>query len=475
MMSRRAFLSRGSALAAGLALGSQMPGGDRRDRPASQRPPPEKRRFTSEAVEATIAEVTAALPNAELAWLFANCFPNTLDTTVEYTERAGQPDTFVITGDIHAMWLRDSTAQVWPYVGLAPRDPKLQRLLAGVIRRQVDCILIDPYANAFNNGPAVSPWANDHTAMKPELHERKWEVDSLCWPIRLAHGYWKATGDTAVFDVHWKAAMAAVLRTFREQQRKTGRGPYSFTRTTDWAPDAVPGGGWGNPIRPNGLIASIFRPSDDATVFPFLIPSNHFAAVALRQLAELADGPAADPALARGARELGGEVEAALQAHGTAVHPRHGRIWAYEVDGFGNALFIDDANLPSLLALPYLGACAAEDPLYAATRRFVLSDENPWHFRGTAAAGVGGPHTGPDSIWPIALVAQAMTSRDDAEIVACLQRVVASNAGTGFMHESFHKDDPARFSRKWFAWANTFFGELVLLLFRTRPDLLRQI
>ena len=434
-----------------------------------------KRKFKSVAVERTIQQIKNSIGNKELAWIFENCFPNTLDTTVEFTEPGGRPDTFVITGDIHAMWLRDSTAQVWPYVSLAPRDARLRRLLAGVIHRQADCILIDPYANAFNNGPAESPWAHDHTAMKPELHERKWEVDSLCWPIRLAHGYWRATGDATAFDDRWKAAMAAVLRTFREQQRKTGRGPYSFTRTTDWAPDTAPGGGWGNPIRPCGLIASIFRPSDDATVFPFLIPSNHFAAVALRQLAELGDGPAADATLAREARALGAEVAAALEAHGTAVHPQHGRIWAFEVDGFGNALFIDDANLPSLLALPYLGACALDDPLYAATRKFALSDENPWHFRGTAGAGVGGPHTGPDSIWPIALVAQARTSRDDAETVACLRTLVASNAGTGFMHESFNKDDPRRFSRTWFAWANTFFGELVLHLFQTRPDLLRQV
>ena len=474
-MTRRAFLNRGSALAAGLALGHSLHGGEKDARPASRRPAPGQRRFTSEAVEATIAEVTAAVPNPELAWLFANCFPNTLDTTVAYAERDGRPDTFVITGDIHAMWLRDSTAQVWPYVSLAPRDPGLQRLLAGVIHRQAECILIDPYANAFNDGPGTSPWAHDHTAMKPELHERKWEVDSLCWPIRLAHGYWQTTGDASVFDARWKAAMELVIRTFREQQRKTNRGPYSFTRTTDWQPDTAPGGGWGNPIRPDGLIASIFRPSDDATTFPFLIPSNHFAAVALQQLAGLAGGPAGDAALAGRARELGAEVEAALKAHGIAVHPKHGRIWAYEVDGFGNALFIDDANLPSLLALPYLGACPADDPLYGATRRFVLSDDNPWHFRGKFAAGVGGPHTGLDSIWPIALTAQAMTSTDDAEIVACLRMLVAGSAGTGFMHESFHKDDPQRFSRQWFAWANTFFGELVLHLFRSRPDLLRQV
>ena len=228
----------------------------------SHRPPPDQRRFISRAVEETIGRVKAAIGDPELAWLFENCFPNTLDTTVDYSIANGVPDTFVITGDIEAMWLRDSTAQVWPYLPLADGDVHLQNLLAGVIRRQTKCILIDPYANAFNKGPGESPWKDDLTDMKPELHERKWEVDSLCYPIRLAHGYWKATGDTSPFDDDWRRAMHLVVRTFREQQRKEGRGPYRFQRVTGWQTDTVAGGGYGNPIRPVGLICSIFRPSD---------------------------------------------------------------------------------------------------------------------------------------------------------------------------------------------------------------------
>ncbi|MFQ5690406.1 MAG: glycoside hydrolase family 125 protein [Gemmatimonadota bacterium] len=445
----------------------------------SRRPPLAERRFVSPAVEERITRVKAEVGDEELAWLFENCFPNTLDTTVEHGTVEGRPDTFVITGDIEAMWLRDSSAQVWPYLPLAVADPALRRLLAGVIHRQTRCILIDPYANAFNRGPTGSRWAKDLTNMKPELHERKWEVDSLCYPIRLAHGYWKATGDASPFDHEWTQAMASVLRTFREQQRVDGPGPYRFQRVTARASDTVAGGGYGNPIRPVGLIVSIFRPSDDATIFPFLVPSNHFAVVSLRQLAEmlraLAEREGEGGTRHRLAAEcvaLADEVAAALERHAIVEHPDLGHVFAYEVDGFGNRLHMDDANVPSLLALPYLGCCRFQDPLYLNTRAFALGESNPYFFRGRVAEGVGSPHTGADRVWPLALIMRAMTSDSDEEIGRCLAWLKASHAGTGFMHESFHKDDPARFTRGWFAWANTLFGELVLKLHAERPHLL---
>jgi hypothetical protein len=418
--------------------------------------------------------VKREVASPELGWLFENCFPNTLDTTVTFSERNGRPDTFVITGDIHAMWLRDSTAQVWPYLPLAKDDPGLRRLLEGVVRRQTACVLIDPYANAFNDGPKGSEWAKDHTDMKPELHERKWEVDSLCYPVRLAHGYWKATGDTSVFDAEWRAAAAAILRTFREQQRKGGPGPYSFRRTTSVAYDTVPLGGYGNPTRPVGLIHSAFRPSDDACVYPFLVPSNLFAVASLRQLAEVSEAVTKDPAFAYECRALSDEVGAALALHALVPHPRQGTVWAYEVDGFGNALFMDDANVPSLLSLPYLGCGTAADPAYVRTRRLVLSGDNPYFFRGKAAEGVGGPHVGLRMVWPLGITMRALTSTNDPEVLGCLRALVATHAGTGFMHEAFDQDDPARFTRKWFAWANTLFGELVLKVRAERPHLLKE-
>ncbi len=411
----------------------------------------------------------------KIAELFENCFPNTLDTTVDVGEADGRPDTFVITGDIDAMWLRDSSAQVWPYLPLVKEDDGLRRLVAGVINRQTRCILLDPYANAFYKDTSkVSPWKDDLTDMKPGIHERKWEVDSLCWPIRLAHRYWKLTGDTAPFDDAWHRAMRLVVQTFRTQQRKEGRGPYHFERRTAWQTDTVAGGGWGNPIRPVGLIVSIFRPSDDATIFPFLVPSNHFAVVSLRALAEMSDALGPNEGFAAECRALAAEVEQALRGYAVVVHPTAGRVWAYEVDGFGNRLHMDDANVPSLLSLPYLGMCPKDDPLYLRTRAFVLSSADPYYFRGKAASGVGGPHAGLGKIWPLGLMMQALTSTSDEEIRGLLHALATTDAGTGFMHEAFDKDDPMKFTRPWFAWANGLFGELVLTLLAERPRVLRR-
>ncbi|MDP2956556.1 MAG: glycoside hydrolase family 125 protein [Longimicrobiales bacterium] len=471
---RRDFLKLTGTVAAGAWVAVPL---DWRARAAPQltgRPPLVARRFTSQAVERTIERVTGELADPELALLFESCFPNTLDTTVDVGDVDGRPDTFVITGDIEAMWLRDSTAQVWPYLPLMGDDAELRRLVAGVVNRQTRCILIDPYANAFNKEPGESPWKDDLTAMKPELHERKWEIDSLCYPIRLAHRYWRLTGDVSPFDDAWREAMRLVVRTFREQQRKDGPGPYKFQRVTGWQTDTVAGAGYGNPIRPVGLIASTFRPSDDATTFLFLVPSNHFAVVSLGQLADMAEPLGLGAAFARECRVLAAEVRVALREHAVVEHPALGQIWAYEVDGFGNRHHMDDANIPSLLSLPYLGACPKDDPRYLRTRSFVLSEHNPYFFRGTAGSGVGGPHAGMDRIWHLGLLMQALTSTSDTEIAGVLDTLKRTHAGTGFMHESFHKDDPSDFTRSWFAWANTLFGELILTVLEERPGLVRR-
>jgi uncharacterized protein len=434
---------------------------------------PASRNFTSTVIEDKIIEVKRFLgADSELAWMFENCFPNTLDTTVRTAYINGKPDTFVITGDIPAMWLRDSSAQVWPYLPFAKSDAKLKTLLAGVIRRHASCILIDPYANAFNAGHEGSEFKNDHTAMKPELHERKWEIDSLCYPIRLAHGYWKATSTSEPFDASWRQAMRVIIKTFREQQRIDSPGPYSFQRQTFTPNDTLNLNGYGNPIRPCGLIASGFRPSDDACIYPYLVPSNFFAARSLRDLAELATA-VNDAELSTLALTLAGEVEQALAQFAFATHPKYGKIFAFEVDGYGNQLFMDDANVPSLLSLPYLGAVAPTDPTYLNTRKMILSSDNPYYFRGTSAEGVGGPHVGINMIWPLAIIMRALTASDDREIIECLKTLQRTHAGTGFMHESFDKDDPSKFTRSWFAWANTLFGELILHLHASGPELLK--
>ena len=206
MISRKKFITTTSFAAAGLTVKIKAnPIYNLRSSKLyeSKRPQVSERKFSSVAVENVIKEVKNHISNEELGWLFENCFPNTLDTTVKYSEIDGKPDTFIITGDIDAMWLRDSSAQVWPYVQLCNKDDELKKLIAGTINRQMKCILIDPYANAFNDGPGESHWQSDITEMKPELHERKWEIDSLCYPIRLSYHYWKTTNDTSCFDEDW--------------------------------------------------------------------------------------------------------------------------------------------------------------------------------------------------------------------------------------------------------------------------------
>lgn len=431
----------------------------------SRRPAEGERLFTSEKIEQVINEVTAQLTNPKLAWMFRNCFPNTLDTTVHFREdKDGNPDTFVYTGDIHAMWLRDSGAQVWPYVQFAAQDEHLKRMIAGVINRQFLSITIDPYANAFNDGPTGGHWMTDGTEMNPNDHERKWEIDSQCYPIRLAHEYWKVTGDTSIFGDKWIEGMRAILSTLREQQRKEGHGSYRFTRVTDRQLDTKCCNGMGNPVKPCGLIASSFRPSDDATTFEFLIPSNFFAVTSLRKAAEILDTVNQDTLMAGECRALADEVETALKENAVVYHPKFGNIYAFEVDGFGNSYLMDDANVPSLLALAYLGDVVPDNPVYRNTRRFVLSDSNPYFFKGIAGEGIGGPHIGYDMIWPMSIMMRAFTSTDDNEIRDCIVMLMNTDAGTGFMHESFHKDNPENFTRAWFAWQNTLFGELILKL-----------
>ncbi|MDE5837533.1 MAG: glycoside hydrolase family 125 protein [Paramuribaculum sp.] len=434
---------------------------------SGNRPPIEKRLFVSPAVEAQIKAVTSQLKNPKLAKMFENCFPNTLDTTVFFRTDSvdGKNDTFVITGDIHAMWLRDSAAQVYPYVRFASQDDALKAMIEGVIRRQFKSILIDPYANAFNDGPTGGEWQSDYTKMVPEVHERKWEIDSLCYPVRLAYEYWKRTGDSSVFDENWLKAVDLILQTFTEQQRKNDpKGPYRFLRRTDRALDTLNNVGWGAPVSGCGLIVSCFRPSDDATTFQYLVPSNFFAVTTLGKMSEILYEVNNDKERADKCAALANEVADALKKYAVYNHPQFGEIYAYEVDGFGNHMLMDDANVPSLLAMPYLGDVDKDDLVYRNTRNFVWSTANPYFFSGKAGDGIGGPHVGYSYAWPMSIMMKAFTSDNDEEIAECVRTLMNTDAGTGFMHESFNVDDSNDFTRSWFAWQNTLFGELILTL-----------
>ena len=440
------------------------------------RPPVSERRYVSRAVEAEIDRVSRKIADPKLRAMFVGCYPNTLDTTVYMDSVDGRPDAFVITGDIPCLWLRDSTAQVLPYLHLVNKDPALTALFRGLIARQSRSILIDPYANAFMRDPSAKTnlsWAlKDQTEMKPGVAERKWEIDSLCYAMRLGFRYWRQTRDKLPFDQTWAEASRACVRTLREQQRKGSPGPYRFLRTSNRPTETMQLDGWGAPSRSVGLIHCGFRPSDDSCTYPFLIPANLFAVTSLREMASVAEQARGDTALAADARALADEVEAALRQWGTMLLPDGRRVWAYEVDGFGNAMFMDDANVPSLLGLAFLECVPESDPLWKTTADACWSDANPYFFRGSKIEGIGGPHVGLGQVWPMSLIVRALSSSDPQVIRAMLRMLRDTDAGTGFIHEAVDSNDPSKFTRDWFAWANGLFGELLVKLADTRPELL---
>ena len=396
----------------------------------------------------------------ELSALFARCYPNTLETTVEMD---GDGTAFIITGDIPAMWLRDSSAQVAPYLALADRDPDVGRLIRGLIQRQTDCILCDPYANAFNRESSGAGHAGDRPAADPRVWERKFELDSLCYPIQLWHSYWRVTGDSTIFADRIHLALRTILDVMRVEQRHDRDSVYRFERPDPQDPkDTLPRDGRGTPTTYTGMVWSGFRPSDDRCVYGYLIPANMFAVVVLGYAAEIAQELYGDPDLALQADGLRADIDNGIQTHGIVNHERYGKIYAYETDGYGHHNLMDDANVPSLLSIPYLGYRPATDEVTRNTRRFVLSRDNPYYYEGRYARGIGSPHTPRGYIWPIALTMQGITALDRAEQDEIVRMLVNTTAGTTYMHESFDPDQPTRFTRPWFAWANSLFGQFIV-------------
>ena len=410
--------------------------------------------LTSAALEATISRLAPVLRDEGLDRLFANALRNTLATTVQLMDDG---TTFVITGDIPALWLRDSTGQVTPYLRYCRDDALLRRVVHGLIVRQARCILADPYANAFRPDPEGRfNEPDDETEQRPGVFERKFELDSLCYPLRLLRLFCAATGDDSLYaDPDVARAIAAILQTMQVEQDHTARSPYRFRRPffefpfhdTDRA----------HPVAPTGMVWTAFRPSDDGCAYNYLIPAQMFAVVELRHLAQ---APVAAESQALASR-LAAEIDAGIAQHGIVEHPQAGRIYAYEVDGLGHYNPMDDANVPSLLAAPYLGYCAPDDELYANTRGFVLSQGNPYYYHGRDAQGIGSPHTPVPYVWPIGLTMEGLTAEHDRALE--LLRVLRdTDGGAGYLHESFDPDDPRRYTRPWFAWANSLFSEFLL-------------
>lgn len=412
------------------------------------------------AIEAVLAEADEKLAHRpKLLKMFRNCFPNTIETATKL-----QPDgtTFILTGDIPAMWLRDSVEQIVHYIPLAKEDEDLQRIISGLIQAHMASILIDPYANAFNETANDWHWnATDKTDMGPSVWERKFEVDSICFSIRMAYLYWKETNQTDIFNADFKKAMLAIIELWRTEQRHAERSPYRFERDNGILDDTLQNDGLGMPVNYTGMIWSGFRPSDDACEFHYNIPQNLFAAVSLRQMAEMAEWVFRDMDMLKELNKLEQQVRLGVERYGIYRHPEYGPIYAYETDGFGNYSLMDDAGTPGLLSIPYLDPEMADSEVYRNTRRFALSRSNPFYYEGKVARGIGSPHTPPNYVWHMALSMQGLTADTAEEKLEMIAMLEATDADTGYMHEGFHVDDPTQFTRSWFVWSNSLFSQLV--------------
>ena len=375
--------------------------------------------------------------SSKLEKIYLTAFDEALN---RHASRQRDGTTYVSTGDIEAEWLRDASAVMEPYIGQAAEDSRISEALRGVVAREAKYILIDPYANAFSSDYKVV--------------ERKFEVDSLLYPIWFADKYWSATGDASIFTPEVNRAFERVLATLRTEQHHDSRSTYRH-------PDLA-NGGKGSWVRYTGLIWTGFRPSDDPARYQYNVPDNMFAVVVLRRLAAIEQQVYRNPRDAENAWGLSVEVQTGIEQHATVNLAPFGKIYAYEVDGYGHANVMDDANIPSLLSIPYFGYLDANDSIYQNTRRFALSDRNPYYYAGKYARGIGSPHTPHGYVWPLSLTVQALTSNDPAEIARVMGYIAASDVGDHRLHESFNSDWPESFTRDDFAWPNALYGELVL-------------
>lgn len=397
----------------------------------------------------------------KLQEMFEQCFINTYETTLKPQDDG---TTFVITGDIPAMWLRDSAAQVRPYLIAAEEDEHIADMIKGVITRQFYYINHDPYANAFNETANGKGYQTDDTEMSPIVWERKYEIDSLCYPIQLSYLFWKATGRTDHFNQSFMDGLKKILHVWKTEQNHEEDSPYSFERD-DWRyEDTLIRGGKGSLTGNTGMTWSGFRPSDDACLYGYLVPANMFAVVALRYAAEISKEVLKDADLQAECEMLAAEIDRGIEEFAVFDHPIFGDIYAYEVDGLGKFNLMDDANVPSLLSMPYLGYCDFDEEKYINTRKYILSRENPYYYEGSAARGIGSPHTPGQYVWHIALSIQGMTAINNDEKQRILNTLKTTDGGTGFMHEGFHADMPEKFTREWFSWSNSMFSEYVLSL-----------
>ncbi|WP_144759088.1 glycoside hydrolase family 125 protein [Curtobacterium sp. 9128] len=404
----------------------------------------------------TAADAVRGALGVEVGDRVEDALRRTLTDTITLDEDGSA---FVITGDIPAMWLRDSTTQMLPYLRFVHACPPLADVLVGVVRRQFRSIEHDPYANAVNRSATGAHHDDRDLCDDPSVWEQKYEVDSLAYPVQFAHRIWRATGRTDLFDERAHRVLRTVVDHLRVEQDHD-RSTYRFVRDVGISTETLAREGRGTPVAPTGMTWCGFRPSDDACTYGYNVPENLHAAQALLALADLARQVLGDERLADDADTLRAEIMAGVREHGVVEHDGE-RVYAYEVDGLGGVVLMDDANTPSLLSLPIDAPDVLDPEVTRATRRMVLGPENPYWYSGTAASGIGSQHTEPNRVWPIALCVEGLTGTAERrrELVDVL---LATDAGTGRMHESFDVDDPTAFSREWFSWADAMFCELAL-------------
>lgn len=421
-----------------------------------------------QSVKNFMQDITAKCGKTHSNWAenFNFAFANTLLTTVKRHEDG---TTFLLTGDIPAMWLRDSTAQVRPYLVIAKDDSDLSDMICGLVKKQFFYINIDPYANAFNEFENGAGHQDDHTAMNGWIWERKFEIDSLCYPIQLAYLLYKNTGRIDQFDSQFINGVKKIIEVFKNEQNHE-QSDYQFVRDTERLEDTLSNGGLGNPVAYTGMIWSGFRPSDDACQYGYLVPSNMFAVVVLGYLEEIFSKVINETELAVQACQLKKEINEGILNFGVTENASGKTIFAYEVDGLGNATVMDDSNVPNLISAPYLGYLANDDEIYQATRETLLSIENPYYYAGKYAQGIGSSHTPINFAWPIAMAMTGLTSIQLAEKENVINQLIATDADTHLMHESFDVNDPTQFTREWFSWANMMYCEAVMDYFDIRID-----
>ncbi|MDO4297101.1 MAG: glycoside hydrolase family 125 protein [Lachnospiraceae bacterium] len=398
--------------------------------------------------------------NPKVYEVFKNCYTNTLNTAIK---RMDDGTAYVITGDIPAMWLRDSVAQLRPYLIPAKEDKEIADTLVAVSRRQFRYICIDPYANAFNSAANGNCWEKDETEMNDWLWERKYEVDSLCYPIQFAYLIWKNTGRTDQFDLSFAEGVRKILKVFRTEQYHEEQSAYRFVRRNTYYTDTLSRDGKGALVKSGiGMTWSGFRPSDDACTYGYLVPSNMFAVVALGYLQEIADQILGDQKLAYEASGLRDEIYEGIETYAITRKEGYGEVYAYEADGYGQFNLMDDANVPSLLSMEYLGYRGRSRQVADNTRKLILSEANPFYYKGKKAAGIGSPHTPVGYIWHIALCMQGLTAESMSEKRKMIDLAAATDGGKMLMHEGFCAEDDTRYTREWFSWANAMFSELVM-------------